>query len=235
MNNTLKYYKNPQEVTKDAEKICLWLGSDKEILELGCHSGYFSSWLNKNNCKVTGIEINANALQEASPYLKKSICGNLEDPEIWNNFEKESFDAILLMHILEHLINPEKILKKSLEFLKKDGTVIIGLPNVSNAKDRFNMFFGKFEYTEIGVLDNTHLRFFNQKTARKLIFNAGLVIEEYFSSWRVNPVKHFFDHIPFLWRLGKKMKDIPTKIYKFSPNITDVIMLYKCCLKKNQR
>lgn len=231
MNRILPYYKNPQDVSNDAEKICNWLGSDKEILELGCHSGYFSSWLSKNNCRITGIDINENALQVAKPYLKTSICGNLEDPEIWNNCETESFDAILLMHILEHLRSPESILKKSLDYLKKEGAVVIGVPNVSNAKDRFNMLFGQFEYTEIGVMDETHLRFFNYKTARELIEGAGLVIEEYFSTWQVNPVKEFIDHIPLLWRAKKFFSDKPPKFFHFSYNLTDVVMLYKCRLK----
>ncbi len=227
MNNKLKYYKNPQEVTKDAEKICSWLGSDKEILELGCHSGYFSSWLMKNNCKVTGVDIDETALLEAKPYLKTSICGNLEDAKIWDNFEEESFDAILLIHVLEHLKTPEEILKRSLRYLKKDGKVIIGLPNVSNAKDRFNMLFGKFEYTEIGVMDETHLKFFNYTTAQRLIENAGLKIIDYFSPWRVNPVYHFIDHIPVIWRI-KKMMGTKLPGFRFSRNITDVAMLFYC-------
>lgn len=231
MNSSIPYYKDPNEATKDAEKICYWLGSDKEILELGCHSGYYSSWISKNNCRITGVDINNKALELAMPYLKAGICYDIEDIGIWNNFKKDSFDVILLMHIIEHLKSPESVLKKAVEYLKTDGLVIVGLPNICNAKDRFNITFGRFEYTEIGVMDITHLRFFNFATAYNLINKSGLIVEDYYSPWQVNPLREFFDHIPVLWRVKKIFSNKPPVFPHFSQNLTDVVMLFKCRLK----
>jgi hypothetical protein len=38
------------------------------------------------------------------------------------------------------------------------------------------LLFGRFEYTERGILDKTHLRFFTRRSARRMIENAGYEI-----------------------------------------------------------
>jgi hypothetical protein len=132
--------------------------------------------------------------------------------------------------VLEHLTDPWQILKKAVTLLAPGGNIIIALPNISNAENRFRMMFGQFEYAEIGVMDKTHLRFFNQQTARELITQAGLTVDAYASPWRVNPVREFIDHLPLLTRLrGLLPKTIGGRSL-FSRNLTDVVMLFKCSL-----
>ena len=91
--------------------------------------------------------------------MKKQIVGNIESDEVWESIRSDTFDVIIFSHVLEHLTDPWSVLKKSTELLKKNGVIIIALPNINNAKDRFKILFGNFEYTEEGVMDKTHLRF----------------------------------------------------------------------------
>lgn len=226
--NYFEFEKNPQ-----TQKVLNWINHNEKILEFGCHTGLLSRALvETKKCVVVGIDINKEALKIAEKFQSETFCFNIEDYNQWYKVLKNQvFDSITFLHILEHLRNPQEVLQHSLDLLKPNGMVIIGLPNVSNAKDRFDMTFGKFEYTEIGVMDRTHVHMFNYKTAIKFIEDAGLVIEEYFSPWQVNPIKHFFDHLPVLLRFAKTMSEKPPRLFKFSPNITDTIMLFKCKLK----
>lgn len=218
-----------ENLSLEAQKLIHWIGQDKTVLETGCHSGHLASWLKKNGCQVTGIEINKVALNKAKNFLEQSIHGDLDSPEVWANIKEPAFDVVTFIHVLEHLREPEMVLKKGIEKLKENGIIIIGLPNISNAKDRFEMFKGKFKYTDIGVMDRTHLHFYNQKTAKELIENAGLEILDYYSSWQVNPIRVFFDHLPLLWRLAKFFPpNKPPRFPIFSKNLTDVVMLFKC-------
>ncbi|MCY7410437.1 MAG: class I SAM-dependent methyltransferase [Chitinophagales bacterium] len=212
----------------ESKIILKWIGEGKQVLEIGCHSGDFSEWIQKQNCEVTGIEINAKALQEAKPFLKESYCGDIEHEDFWLQLRNKKFDVIMFEHVLEHLNDPWKVLANSKKFLGKNGLLIIALPNISNADSRFNMFFGNFDYEETGVMDKTHLRFFNQKTTKEMILKAGYVIEEYESPWKVNPLREFIDHIPFLTYFRNIFSKSAPRLPKFSANLTDVVMMFKC-------
>lgn len=217
------------EIPEETKTIINWIGAKKKVLEAGCHTGFLSYWLKKNNCQVFGIEINRQALEKAKDNLDKSINGDIELDETWDELKDEQFEIVTFIHVLEHLKSPEAALKRGVDRLEKDGTLIIGLPNISNAKNRLEIFTGRFEYTDIGVMDRTHLRFFNQKTARELIEGAGLEVVDYYSPWQVNPIRVFVDHLPFFWRFTRFIKpNQPPKLLNFDKNLTDVVMLFKC-------
>lgn len=214
-------------------KVIDWIENNSNVLEFGCHTGLLSRCLSEGkNAKVVGLDINSEALKIAEKYQIRTIETDIEDPNLWMpQFENTSFDIITFLHIIEHLKNPDFVLKNAIELLSPNGFVIIGLPNVSNAKDRFDMFFGKFEYSEIGIMDSTHIHMFNYFSALNLISDAGLEIIDYYSPWQVNPIKHFLDHLPVLHRLAKNISVRPSRVFKFSPNITDSVMLFKCKIK----
>jgi hypothetical protein len=56
---------------------------------------------------------------------------------------------------------------------------MISVPNVANITVRVALALGKFEYSERGIMDKSHLRFFTRKTARELLADSGFdVVEE---------------------------------------------------------
>jgi len=234
MDEDLKYDKRQvdlfDELSLEDKKVLEWIGENKTVLEVGCHTGNLAKWLKRCSCHVTGIDINKNAIQIASKYLDVAIEADIENNETWQKFFGEKYEIITLMHVLEHLVNPWDTLKRILKFLAPGGTIIIALPNICNAKDRFNITWGKFVYTEIGVLDRTHLHFFTQDSARELIRSVKLQIDEYYSPWRVNPIREFIDHFPILNKFRNLLKPTPPRFLKFPTGITDTVMMFKCSL-----
>ncbi len=83
------------------------------------------------------------------------------------------FDRVLLLDILEHLKNASLLLEQCKQVVKPDGYLVVSLPNIANISVRLELLFGRFNYTERGILDKTHLRFFTRKTARRFLENAG--------------------------------------------------------------
>lgn len=232
----LKYDKNrvtsEHLLDKESKQVLAWIGADKSVLEIGCHTGCLSEWITKKGSSVFGVDINPNALLIAKPFLNNAQIGNVEDESFWRELNQERFDVITYMHVLEHLVDPWDTLRKSRNYLKPGGEIIIALPNINNAKDRFQIFFGNFNYTVDGVMDKTHLRFFNQKTARELIDEAGLEVVDYYSPWQVNPIHYFLDHLPVFWRIKKIFS--PNKIsslFRKKKNLTDVVMLFRCRIR----
>lgn len=228
MDNKLLYDKeisiHYESLHPEHRQVLNWVGKNKKVLEVACHTGYFSTWLKKQGCEVTGAEIYQQALEKAKPYLSKWILGDIETDEVWEIAAEQKYDIVLYMHILEHLVNPEKVLQKTKELLNPGGKVIICLPNISNWANRSEILKGNFRYTETGVMDKTHLRFYNYYTSKEMIEKCGFKVEEYSGvSWKV--VFHPFPEFRGINRLNVIYNRLIHKF--FSPNFTDKILMFK--------
>ena len=83
------------------------------------------------------------------------------------------------MDVLEHLKDPWNVLNTLVENnLSPGGTVITSIPNARNHALIFQLLLGNLEYTDSGVLDKTHLRFFTKRSMCKMVKEAGLDITE---------------------------------------------------------
>ena len=151
----------------------------QSVLEVGAGGGDTLCFIKENELagKVTGVELfkfeNSN---QSNPLIDSFLHANIEDQNL--DFPKESFDVIILADVLEHLIDPWKTIAYLKTFLKKEGKFLISLPNIRDYKSMLKIFFkGDFQYSEDGVLDKTHLRFFCRKNMIEMIEGAGLQIE----------------------------------------------------------
>jgi len=180
MGSKIKY--NAEKALKKSltvqSQVVSLTGENKRVLEIGCNMGETSSVLKRKGCEVIGIEINEKAAKIAKDICNEVIISDIEDEETWRKIEGK-YDVAILADVLEHLKNPGKILKEVKKYLKRNGFLIVSLPNVANWRIRLSLLFGKFEYKSTGILDNTHLRFYTLKSGRKLI-EKDCKIENYF-------------------------------------------------------
>jgi 2-polyprenyl-3-methyl-5-hydroxy-6-metoxy-1,4-benzoquinol methylase len=81
--------------------------------------------------------------------------------------------------VLEHLFEPEEVLKKYMKYLKKDGGIIASIPNIKNYTILSDLVIrDRFEYRDAGILDRSHLRFFTKKEIINMFERAGMHIIE---------------------------------------------------------
>ena len=128
------------------------------VLDIGCDEGQIGNNLIDKGCEITGV-----GLQEKGPknYLKY-YCHNLNNG-LPNNLDFKQFDILLLIDVLEHLVEPEKLVHEIYNKISIGTTVFISVPNVANWYVRIALLFGQFPYARKGILDNSHLRFFTKK------------------------------------------------------------------------
>lgn len=149
---------------------------DLNILEIGCGTGATLLEIKSRykNANVYGIEINENVCE-----ITKNNCdlivGNIENMELpyQNNF----FDYIILGDVLEHLNDPWKVLKNIKKYLKNEGVLIASIPNIMHVSVLKELIKGNFEYTNSGILDKTHLRFFTLREIQKLFESNNFCIK----------------------------------------------------------
>ncbi|MGF1988006.1 MAG: glycosyltransferase [Nostoc sp. ZfuVER08] len=153
------------------------IADNQRVVDFGCATGYFAKLLNKKGCIVTGVDINPNAAKLAEQYCKEVIVADLDFVSVTEILPSHEFDVAVFGDVLEHLRNPWKILEDTKQILKKDGYVIASIPNIAHGAIRLSLLQGRFEYTELGILDNTHLRFFTRKTVEELFERPGYLVK----------------------------------------------------------
>lgn len=153
-----------------------WVGSHQRVLDVGCGEGFQAAEVAGFSNEVTGIDMveKPKRLDAMRQYVRADLSDGLGAaiPQL----EEQRFDKVLLMDVIEHLPHPERILKQCRGLLTGKGQLILSLPNVANITVRLSLLLGRFEYTERGLLDRTHLRFFTRKSARRMIEAAGYEI-----------------------------------------------------------
>jgi 2-polyprenyl-3-methyl-5-hydroxy-6-metoxy-1,4-benzoquinol methylase len=170
------HYPIKTSIHSSHEFVKLAVGRGQEVLDVGCGEGFLAEQIQQMGNHVTGIDVLPQAKRQEA--FDGYIQGDLEqgiDAETPALRGKE-FDKVLLLDVLEHLRAPEKLLEDCQPLLKSNGHLIVSLPNVANITVRLMLLFGRFQYTERGLLDKTHIRFFTSKTARKLVEASGYLI-----------------------------------------------------------
>lgn len=153
------------------------------VLEIGCGMGATLARISYlwPNSDVKGIEVVESVARIGASYLEV-IQGNVETMEIL--YEKGSFDYIIMGDVLEHLYDPEAVLKKMASYLKKDGKFLCSIPNLMHKSVVLSLLKGKFEYTEAGILDKSHIRFFTLDSIAEMFYAAGLRVQEVFVTYQ---------------------------------------------------
>jgi SAM-dependent methyltransferase len=148
-------------------------------LEIGCGTGNTLAYLKANGyCDWTyGVEMFPEALDRAASNVDILYSCNIEGAVL--PIEPHSINLILCLDVLEHLVNPEKVISYLHTLLAPGGIIIASIPNVRHYSVVFPLVFkNEWEYKNAGVLDSTHLRFFVKKTAIDLMESSGLKLED---------------------------------------------------------
>ncbi len=147
------------------------LGAGKKVLDVGAADGYLAEILTARGFEVTCVERDAGLAVAAADKCRRVVMADLERglPPL-----DGPFDLIVCGDVLEHLTDPGRVLASLNEYLRKDGIIIVSVPNVAHLWMRLQLLFGRFEYAERGILDRTHLRFFTRRTFLRLLAEAKL-------------------------------------------------------------
>lgn len=148
------------------------------ILEVGCSTGYFGHALKNAGNIVWGIEMNHVAAEKAKSVLDNVYVGSIEEFLADAANQNLKFDYVTFGDVLEHLPNPEKVLQACKLILSEDGAIIASIPNVAHIAVRLMLLEGRWEYSKLGIMDNTHLRFFTKSSIVEMFNMSALYIRD---------------------------------------------------------
>jgi 2-polyprenyl-3-methyl-5-hydroxy-6-metoxy-1,4-benzoquinol methylase len=146
------------------------------VLEGGVSSGYFAAVMVEDGYTVDGVEIDEAAAKEAAAVCADLVVADLAtvDPDRLH----PPYDGMVFGDTLEHLADPPAALRRLRPLLADGGVVVASIPNVANWAMRLGLLAGRFRYTERGLLDRTHLRFYTARTVREMFAEAGFRVDE---------------------------------------------------------
>jgi len=148
------------------------------VLEVGCGNGATLLWLKqvKRAGYTHGLELFEPMADEARQWVDEVTLGNVE--QLLPTFVARQYDLILCLDVLEHLVDPWKVVDECARLLRPGGTIIASIPNMRTAVVLWKLMVkGEFDYANEGIMDRTHLRWFTRKTAVELFQRPGLQVE----------------------------------------------------------
>jgi SAM-dependent methyltransferase len=145
----------------------------RRILDAGCGEGYLGVALKHADPsrEVVGIERQPEVAARAAQCLDQVFTLDLEaeDPPLPDG----TIDCIVYGDVLEHLVDPEAVLRRHRRLLRQDGSILCSVPNIQHHSVIAALLRSDFQYTVAGLLDATHLRFFTYSTLIKLLLDSG--------------------------------------------------------------
>lgn len=149
------------------------------VLDIGCWNGTLGRVLIRDcGATVDGIERDpAQAAQARAQGYRRVDVADL-DRDTLPPADGAPYDFLLFGDVLEHLVQPERVLAGLVPRLKPGGRVLVSLPNIAFAANRLTHLLGRWDYKDYGILDRTHLRFFTKKTMAAFVESAGLRVTQ---------------------------------------------------------
>ncbi|MFD2331431.1 class I SAM-dependent methyltransferase [Cohnella sp. GCM10020058] len=177
------------------------------VLEFGPAKGYMTRILTEQkNCSVSCVEIDADAARLTEPLTSRMFVGDL-DEMLWIEelMKGAPYDYVVFADVLEHLKQPEAVLKAAIKMLKDDGEVLTSIPNMAHAAVVLELLRGNFEYRSLGLLDNTHLKFYTKRSIERLLEQSGLTAV----AWMTTRV------LPDQTEIKTSYYDVPSSVAEF--------------------
>lgn len=157
--------------------------SARTVLDVGCGAGELGAAIKaRQECRVVGADSNREALDVAAGVLDWTFGGDIETTEvmrrIYGPVDAEDYDCIISADVLEHLRDPEAVLRELHGCLADTGSLIVSVPNARNWNVIARLLEGNVAYEDAGLLDRTHLRLFTRRELEMMLWRAGYEVEE---------------------------------------------------------
>ena len=167
----------------------------RSVLDVGCGPGGFGPTLRSvlgPDARLVGVE----AVRSQAAVARE---GHGYDEVVDGYFPQalgdrsELFDLVCFNDVLEHTVDPWALLRETRHWVSERGTVMALIPSIQYAPTVWALLRGRWDYTDTGTLDRTHLRFFTRATMVEMFEQAGYQVlrvegvNPYAGSWPTDP------------------------------------------------
>ncbi len=163
-----------------------WKENPGSMLEVGVGEGFTMARAKQKGWKVTGIDFSNEGITKFNPDILNDVkIGNAFD--ILEDFvnQKKKFDVCIMRFMLEHVLEPRKILENLNLLLNDNGIIIITMPNDFSKTQMKALELGYID-KKFWILPPEHLNYFNIDNFKKLMVEMNFHISELYSSFPID-------------------------------------------------
>jgi SAM-dependent methyltransferase len=185
------------------------------ILDVGCGDGKFLWALDPGRWKATGVD---NLPETLSRVRSRMPSLDLIEGDINSGLLQEAgYDALTFWHVLEHLPNPRRILRRASELLRPGGWLFVSLPRFDSLQARL---FHRYWYAFDDV--PRHLYHFSRSSLDRILIEAGFMVRDHLL---FSPLVNFHSlkHSLLSWSSERLRSRIP--YYLLKPLLYPFILL----------
>jgi 2-polyprenyl-3-methyl-5-hydroxy-6-metoxy-1,4-benzoquinol methylase len=141
-----------------------------KILDVGCGPGWLAEALAAQGHTVVGVDLEEapGVTERMHTFVRADLEHGLPDDV------GDGFDVVIAADVIEHVRTPQALLTEMSGRLRRGGTVIASVPNISHWYPRGRTAVGLFDYDQRGILDSTHVRFFTRRSFLRMVRQSGL-------------------------------------------------------------
>lgn len=156
------------------------------VLDIGCGSGYLLGELSKKlSAKYYGVDVYEGTEKRAFNYVSADITEGLP-------FKSKEFDCVILGEVIEHVPNPDELLREIKRVMQKDAVLIVTTPNLVSWANRLFVLFGiqplftetssernlgrRFKLLGQGGKVQGHLKIFTYNSLKEILEKEGFKI-----------------------------------------------------------
>ena len=193
-------------------KILKYIPPQTYVLDYGCGWGSFSKMLADKGCRVDGIDLDGHSIDIAKDIIQESELLKFENISI-TDIPDEKYEYVVSTQVIEHTHNPGKYLMECNRVLKKNGYLVISLPNIMNLRffatqlinfnKKFTTYFKDFEYDKT----HDHIQAWDPLTFMRLLCSLGFeyVAHEFVEGMPLPKGKYMHLGIPHIKNLSYTM------------------------------
>lgn len=160
-----------------------------KVLDIGSSTGAMLSLFKDKGWEVQGIEPSKTSSKKAEDSGIPTLSTTFEKADI-KNF---AYDVVIMNHVLEHVQNPLEFLKMANKLLKKDGIILIDIPNFGGFSA--SLFGANWQY----ILPKEHIWHFTNISLKNILEKSGFKIsfqETHSGVWGYgNPLEELADSL----------------------------------------
>lgn len=153
-----------------------WIGTNRDVLDLGCLDGMIGELFLKQGNRVSGIDASRAAVGKAQKRGIHAVCSDLNVPF---PFDTASFDVVFAGEVIEHVGDVDHFVTEILRVLRPGGSLIVTTPNLASFGRRMMLLFNRNPYIENSPSDPTavgHVRYFIRSTLEDYLKRHGFEI-----------------------------------------------------------
>lgn len=146
------------------EVVLPWVGSDKDVLDLGCLDGLLGELFVQRGNRVTGIDASTRAIEKAKT---RGLVAKVGDLSQTFPVESASFDVVFAGEVIEHVGDVDHFINEVHRVLRPRGTLIVTTPNLASLGRRLMLLCNRNPYIENSPTEPTavgHVRYFIRDT-----------------------------------------------------------------------